>query len=43
MLTSAQERIAVLSRAGASGSQYSHGPFFYETPGLCQVVIEEFR
>ena len=27
MLTSAQERIAVLSRAGASGSQYSHGPF----------------
>lgn len=26
MLTSALERIAVLSRAGASGSQHSHGP-----------------
>jgi len=31
MLTSAQERIAVLSRAGASGSQYSHGPFSRES------------
>ncbi len=24
------------------GVSASHGPF-YETPGLCQVVIEEFR